>query len=144
MRTRDFSMAPIYAHGEAMFVGATKYRSPLSWLRLTRYWRAMVKDLKNQEGYCWHRVYYFPPFTLGTIAAFTSKDSLLHFARSKSHHNLIHWLISHKSVANAGFIRLYFAEESGYTNGIWRAEDQAYSHIKNFTPIENETSGPAV
>ena len=144
MRTNDFSQAPKYAHGESMFVGATRYKSPISWFRLVRHWKPMMKDLKAEDGYCWHRTFYIPPFTLGTIAAFKDKDSLLNFARSKTHHSLIKWLFSRSSIANGGFIRIYNAEKEGYSNGVWRAEDKVFAHIENFTPIKDELSGPPV
>ena len=144
MRTSDFSIAPKYAHGESMFVGATKYKSPLSWIRLARRYKLMIKDLRVEEGYCWHRTFYIPPFTLGTIAAFKDKDSLLKFARSKSHHNLIKWLMASGSLADGGFIRIYNADEKGYSNGVWRAEDRKFSHIENFTPLVDESDGPKV
>ena len=144
MRTQDFSKAPKYAHGEAMFVGATRYKSPISWIRLMTKWNRLIKELKSTQGYCWHRVFYLPPFSLGTIAAFKNKDDLLRFARSNSHHNLIKWLFSSNSIADGGFIRLYNAEENGYSNGIWRAEDETFRPIENFTNLSNEDIGPKV
>ena len=73
-----------------------------------------------------------------------NKDDLLRFARSNSHHNLIKWLFSSNSIADGGFIRLYNAEENGYSNGIWRAEDETFRPIENFTNLSNEDIGPKV
>jgi hypothetical protein len=144
MRTADFSQAPAPAQAGAMFVGATRYR-PLGLVRLLPRWLRMVRDLKRMRGYCWHRVYWQFPFTLGTIAFFTDRDSMLRFARSRHHRAMMVWVTDHRGRnATGGYIRLYTAEPGGYSNGVWRAEDGVLAHIPTFTPLSDEQSGPAV
>jgi hypothetical protein len=95
--------------------------------------------------YCWHTVYWQWPLTLGTIAFFRDRDALLKFARSKYHRELMCWVTDHgKRNATGGYIRLYTAGDSGYTNGIWRAEADVMAHIETFSPLAAETAGPPV
>lgn len=144
MRTKEFSKAPLVGQATAMFVGATSYTSLGSIFTLLGTWFIMVRQMKRMPGYCKHIVYYEPPLTLGTIAFFKDRDSLLRFARSKHHHKLMTWVTGGAQVADAGFIRLYNAEESGYSNGKWRAEDNTMKAINEFSPLENEKTGPPV
>lgn len=145
MRTIDFSQAPPAGQATAMFVGATRYRGPHSILIQGRTWFRMVRQMRRLPGYCWHTVYWRWPFTLGTIAFFRDRDALLKFARTKHHRDLMCWISDHGTRhATAGFIRLYHAEESGYTNGVWRAEDDGLAHIETWTPLSREVEGPSV
>ncbi|MEO3928906.1 DUF4188 domain-containing protein [Micromonosporaceae bacterium B7E4] len=144
MRTRDFSHAPAQARAGAMFIGATRYRSPLAILRLWPVWLRMVRDLRRMSGYRWHTVYWEFPFTLGTIAFFADRDAMLRFARSRHHRRLMMWVTDGTRNATAGYIRLYTAEPDGYSNGAWRAESTEMAHIPTFTPLGAETTGPAV
>lgn len=115
MRTTDFSRAQ--AQAGVMFLGATRCRGPLALARLLPGWLAMVRDLKRIRGYCWHHVYWQPPFTLGTIAFFTDREAMLRFARTRQHRALVSWVTDGRRNATAGFIRLYTAESGGYSNG---------------------------
>ena len=144
MRTSDFSKAPPQGRATAMFVGATRYRSPLSVLTLTFTWFRMVRDMKRMRGYCWHTVYWEFPLTLGTIAFFTDRDALLRFARSRHHRRLMIWVTDGTRNATGGYIRLYNAEPEGYSNGVWRAEGDGMAHIPEFTPLSAEERGPKV
>jgi hypothetical protein len=144
MRTTDFSQAPDKARATAMFMGGTRYRGLRSLISLSRTWFLLVRDMKRMRGYVWHRIYWEFPFTLGTIAFFTDQDALLLFARSKHHRALMPWISDGKKNATGGWIRFYNAAESGYSQGIWRAEDGAMQHIDTFTPLSKETSGPSV
>jgi len=145
MRTDDFSRAPKLAQATAMFVGATRYRGPHSIVILSFTWFRMVRQMKRMRGYCWHRVFWQWPFTLGTIAFFRDRDALLTFARSAHHRRLMCWITDHGTRnGTAGYIRLYTADEGGYSNGIWRAEGNAMAHIETFTPLSSETAGPPV
>jgi hypothetical protein len=144
MRTTDFSRAPAQAQAGAMFVGATRYRGPLALARLLPRWLRMVRDLRRVRGYRWHRVYWQPPFTLGTIAFFTDRDAMLRFARTRHHRALMSWVTDGRRNATAGFIRLYAADPAGYSNGAWRAEDGQLAAISHFTPLSREASGPPV
>ena len=144
MRTTDFSAAPRQAQATAMFFGATRYRGPLAILALAPAYRRMVRDMKRMRGYCWHKVYWQFPFTLGTVAFFTDTDAMLRFARSRCHRQLMIWVTDGTKRATGGFIRLYTAGPDGYSNGVWRAEDGAMGHIGTFTPLAGEKHGPPV
>jgi hypothetical protein len=145
MRTSDFSKAPPLGQATAMFVGATRYRGPHSIVILSFTWFRMVRQMKRLQGYCWHTVYWQWPFTLGTIAFFRDRDALLKFARSKHHRQLMCWITDHgTSNATGGYIRLYTAEQGGYANGVWRAEENVMAHVESFTPLSTETAGPPV
>lgn len=144
MRTDDFSKAPPQGRANAMFLGATRYRSPLSLVTLSFTWFRLVRDMKRMRGYCWHKVYWEFPFTLGTMAFFTDRDALLRFARSRHHRKLMIWVTDGTKNANGGYIRLYNAEPDGYSNGVWRAEATVMAHIDDFTPLSTESHGPPV
>ncbi|HUN32154.1 MAG TPA: DUF4188 domain-containing protein [Trebonia sp.] len=144
MRTTDFTKAPPQAQATAMFVGATRYRGPLAVLRVSVNYLRMVRDMKRMRGYCWHKVYWQFPVTLGTVAFFTDRDAMLRFARTRYHRELMVWLTDGQRQATGGFIRLYSAEPSGYSNGVWRAEGDEMGHIQQFTPLSTESVGPAV
>ena len=144
MRTTDFSAAPRQAQAAAMFLGATRYRGPLAMLALAPVYLRMVRDLKRMRGYCWHKIYWEFPFTLGTLAFFTNTDAMLRFARSRHHRRLMVWVTDGTKHATGGYIRLYTAGPCGYTNGAWRAEDGTMSHIAEFTPLAGERHGPPV
>ncbi len=138
MRTRNFSGAPRLAQAGAMFTGATRYTGPIAWLRLWRTWRPLVARMKSMPGYCWHTVYWEPPFVLGTIAYFESRDDLLTIARSPEHRRLMLWITRSRKNGTAGYIRLFTAEPDGYTNGAWRAEGDVMGLIENFTPLSTD------
>jgi hypothetical protein len=143
MRTTDFSHAPGFGQANAMFVGATHFHGPLAMMRLYTLWRAMVRRLKCSPGYCGHRVWYRFPFTLGTMAFFKDKKALLLFARSPEHATLMRWVME-PGHARGGFIRLHEAQPSGYSSGIWRAEENIMKSIETYTPVGGEEVGPPV
>ncbi len=144
MRTKDFSSAPDIGQATAEFVGATSFAGPISMLRLTRRWPVLVRKLQSAPGYCGHRVWYRFPFTLGTIAFFSDRESLLRFARSPEHAAIMRWVMR-PGIAYGGFIRIYEANASGYSSGVWRAEPpKVMRHIDRFTPLPGESAGPAV
>jgi hypothetical protein len=144
MRTTDFSRAPLIGQATAEFVGATKFRGPVSMIKLARRWYPMLAKLKQSPGYRGHRVWYRFPFTLGTIAFFADKDALLSFARSPEHHAIMRWVMEPGN-ARGGFIRLYEALSFGYSSGCWRAEPpHVMQHIDLFTPLTGEERGPVV
>lgn len=94
----------------AVFVGATRYTGPLAWLRLAPRWVRLVRQMKRMPGYLHHRVYYQPPFTLGTLGFFETRDDLLRFARTGEHRDLMEWVLSERN-ATGGYIRLYHRQE---------------------------------
>lgn len=140
MRSNDFSQAPPQARAGAYFLGANRYRSPLVMLGQLRRWPKLAKALRRAPGYLWHRSYYEFPDRIGLFVAFATRDDLLRFARTPEHVEIMHWLIGdgEKSPARGGFIRLLEAEEWGYTNGEFRAEDGRLAMMDSFTPISEE------
>ena len=145
MRTADFSRTPPLGQATAMFVGATRYRSPYQIIVLSLTWFRLVRQMRRMRGYCWHTVYWQWPWTLGTIAFFRDRDAMLRFARTKHHRALMCWITDNgRRHATGGYIRLYTAEENGYTNGVWRAEDGTMAHIGHFTALSTETLPPPV
>jgi hypothetical protein len=144
MRTTDFSRAPRVAQAGAMFVGGTRYTSPSAWARHAGRYRTMIGQMKRMRGYCGHRTYWEPPFTLGTIGWFETVDDLMLFARSGVHRDLMDWVVDGTRNATGGWIRIYAAETSGYSNGVWRAEGNVMQNIETFTPIGKEKTGPPV
>ena len=144
MKTTDFSLAPRVGQATAMFVGATRYRNLMSVVKLLPSWFRMVRQMKRMKGYCRHFVYYEWPLTLGTIAFFEDRDSMLTFARSRHHRKLMVWATDGTRNAKGGYIRLYAADLEGYSNGIWRAEANEMRHIERFTATSSESEGPSV
>ena len=139
MRTTDFSQAPDIGQATAQFVGATCFSGPLQLIELYRRWRHLVKRLKRSPGYRGHRVWYRFPFTLGTIAFFADRNTLLTFARSQEHASIMRWVMQPGN-ARGGFIRFYEVLPHGYSSGIWRTEDHEMKAIERFTPLSGETS----
>ncbi|MBO0919578.1 hypothetical protein J1G42_01915 [Cellulomonas sp. zg-ZUI222] len=100
------------ARGGAMFLGATRYRGPHSWAVLSREWYPMVAAMRRMRGHVWHRVYWEPPFTLGTIAFFTDRDALLLFARLPAHRRLMTWITRDRRHGTGGYIRVHVAADA--------------------------------
>lgn len=96
---------------QALFVGATRYRGPHSWALLAREWYPMVAAMRRLPGYVWHGVYWEPPFTLGTIGFFATRDDLLVFARIPAHRRLMRWVTQGRRHGTGGWIRLHHAED---------------------------------
>jgi len=105
-------------HAGAVFVGATRYTGPLAWLRLAPQWLRLVRQMKRMPGYLHHRVYYEPPFSLGTLGFFETQDDLMRFARTGEHRELMGWVLSERN-ARGGYIRIYHADP---TDGVPHAE----------------------
>ena len=144
MRTTNFSRAPAVGQSEAMVGGRTRFTSPVALRGLVRRWVPMVRRLKASPGYRAHYVFYRFPLTLGTIAFFADRESLLRFARCAEHVELMRWSMAPGN-AHGGFIRLFRAERSGYSSGVWRAEPgQEMRHIERFSPLRGETEPPRV
>ncbi|RFA12429.1 hypothetical protein B7R22_14955 [Subtercola boreus] len=95
----------------AMFIGATKYRGPRALVQLSRTWYPMVARMQTLRGYVWHTVYWEPPFTLGTLAFFATRDDLLSFARLPAHRTLMQWITRGTRNGTGGYIRLHLAPD---------------------------------
>lgn len=89
-----------------VFVGATRYTGPLAWLRLAPGWTRLVRQLRTMGGYCYHRVYYERPFSLGTLGFFATQDDMMRFARTGEHRHLMGWVLGKRN-ADGGYIRIF-------------------------------------
>lgn len=140
MRSNDFSKAPPQARAEAFFLGSNRYRNPLAMAGQLRRWPRVAKSLKQAPGYLWHRSYFEFPDRIGLMVAFTTYDDLIRYARTPEHVEIMKWLIGSgdSSPAKGGFIRILTAEEWGYTNGEYRAEDGRLGMIDRFTKLDSE------
>ncbi|MFB9777356.1 antibiotic biosynthesis monooxygenase family protein [Brevibacterium otitidis] len=145
MRTTDFSATPPQGRAGSVFLGCNEYRSPWAMVEQLRRWPKLARALKRAPGYLWHRSYYEFPKRIGLIVVFESQDDLMRFARTHEHHEIMHWLVGRgdESPARGGFIRILTAEEWGYTNGIFRAEDGRTGMIDRFTQLAGETDAEA-
>lgn len=140
MRSNDFSKAPPQARAEVFFLGANRYRNPLVMLGQIRRWPKLARGLKAAKGYLWHRSYYEFPDRIGLMVAFATKNDLMLYARTPEHREIMKWLVGSgdQSPAKGGFIRILDAEEWGYTNGEYRAEDGRLGMIDSFTKVRGE------
>jgi hypothetical protein len=144
MRTTDFSRAPAIGQATAQFVGGTRFAGPRALVGLLRRWQPMVRRLKRSPGYRGHQVWYRFPFTLGTVAFFADRESLLSFARCPEHAEIMRWVMEPGN-ARGGFIRFYEVVPHGYSSGVWRAEPpHAMQSIERFTSVGDEEQGPRV
>ena len=115
-------------HSGAVFVGATRYTSPLAWARLAPRWNAMVREMKQMPGYVHHQVYWDPPFTLGTIGYFATREDMMVFARGEVHRGLMQWVTDGTDNATGGYIRVYgepTGEEPDPDEGSGTGDDDA-------------------
>jgi hypothetical protein len=97
---------------DSVFVGATRYTGPLTWLRLLPRWNRMVAQMRRLPGYRAHGVYYEPPWTLGTVGFFATQDDLMTFARTGEHRELMTWVVGDdRRQATGGYIRVYRAAD---------------------------------
>lgn len=110
-RSTRTNVRPV-ADAGAMFIGATKYRGPKALVQLSRTWYPMVARMQTLRGYVWHTIYWEPPFTLGTLAFFATRDDLLSFARLPAHRTLMQWITRGTRNGTGGYIRLHLAPEA--------------------------------
>jgi hypothetical protein len=144
MRTTDFSRAPAIGQAGAQFVGGTSFTGLRAVVGLARRWFPLVRRMQRSSGYRGHKIWYSFPFTIGTIAFFATRDDLLAFARTPEHAEIMRWVMRPGN-ARGGFIRLFEAQPSGYSSGIWRAEQgHELRAINQFTAMRGEAIGPPV
>ncbi len=128
MRSTDFSAGPRQAQAEAVFVGLNGFSGPVPMITQILRWPRVVRQLRAAPGYCWHHSYWVRPWSIGLLIGYTSHAELTAFARTPIHRDLVRWMLTApprtgRRPADAGFIRFYTSDPSGYTNGRWRAED---------------------
>lgn len=100
------------ADAGAMFVGATRFRGPISVAIQSRTWFPMVRRMRQLPGFRWLGIYWTPPFTLGTIAFFRSTDDMLVFARIPEHRHLMRWIVQGGKYGRGGWIRMHEREDA--------------------------------
>lgn len=165
MRTTDFSRVPAIGQAGVMVVASTRLPGPTGWLRHVGRHRGMLAQLRRTPGYRAHRTFWQPPSTLGLVAWFDTLDDLVGFARTGLHPALAAWVehrpLAQHATADDGArqgrrpidgtaqdgrsrVRVYRAHESGYSNGVWRAEENVMRNIETFTPVGDEEVGPPV
>lgn len=137
-----------------MFLGQNEYRSLKDLLTQLRLWPPLAKRLRQAPGYLWHRSYFQFPLRIGLVVAFTSRESLMEFAKTDEHRAIMHWLVGtdqHSGSQPAdpdatpvlgGFIRILQAEEVGYANGTWSAESQNLQVLDHWDKQSRQESPP--
>ena len=156
MRTTDFSRAPRQARAAAMVVAevaeiaepsdspdshdapdsrdapgartsggsADVRRAARSWVRRARRTSATVDGAVWQTGYRLRR----PERVRGVIAYLETAEQALALAEA----------LAADGRGATVRTRVLVAEESGYSNGVWRAEGPTMAHVERFTPVTRE------
>lgn len=144
MRTTDFSRAPRQARAAAMVVAEVAdapdapdartsggsgtsgdvRRAAFSWARRARRTSATV------DGAVWQTAYRLrePERARGVIAYLETAAQALALAEA----------LAADGRGATVRTRVLVAEESGYSNGVWRAEGPTMSHVERFTPVTRE------
>jgi hypothetical protein len=134
MRSTDFSLAPPQGRAAAMVVVERRFRRPSDAPAARRGRRALAAHFANSPGFLWQKGYGRAPRTLGVAAYFGEREQLDRAVAAAPAH-LEPWLRLDGAHPTG---RILEAEPSGYTNGIWRAEDGRMGHIEHFTPTSVE------
>lgn len=147
MRTADFSAAPRMAQAGVMLTAGHRFASVREVARAAPAWRRVLLDVRRSPGYAGHRVYVEPPRTLGLVAWFDSVDAVTQLLGASAHA----WFFDpdtggdrESGEGRRGFVRLFAADASGYSNGVWRAEAPVMGLEGRFTPLSTETQAPTV
>lgn len=143
MRSDDFTHAPLLAQANAMVVIETSHGGLGSWLRGLLRHRRLVRAIRRADGYCGHRTYWRPRWTVGAMGWFSAVDDVRRFAGHSGHPPLALWVQDPARVAETD-VKVYQAAPQGYTNGVWRAEGDVFGLIERFTPVRDEVEGPLV
>lgn len=153
MRTTDFSRAPRQARAAAMVVAeaaeladapatpdapgaktsgtsgtsgasADVRRAARSWARRARRTSATV------DGAVWQTAYRLrgPELVRGVIAYLETAEQALALAEA----------LAADGRGATVRTRVLVAEDSGYSNGVWRAEGPTMAHVERFTPVTRE------
>jgi hypothetical protein len=134
MRSTDFSLAPPQGRAGAMVVVERRFARVSDARRARGARRALAAHLADSPGFLWQKSYSRSPRTLG-IASYFGERHQLDRALATAPARLGGWL-QLESEHPTG--RILEAEPSGYTNGVWRAEDGLMGHIERFTPTSVE------
>ncbi|SMQ71605.1 hypothetical protein [Agreia sp. VKM Ac-1783] len=134
MRSTDFSLAPPQGRARAMVVVERSFDSAADARRARGARRDLATHFADSPGFLWQKSYGRPPRTLGVASYFSTRDELDH-ALVTAPARLEPWLRLGDAHPTG---RILEAEPSGYTNGVWRAEDGRMGHIERFTPTSVE------
>jgi hypothetical protein len=134
VRTTDFSLAPVQGRAEAMLVTERRFATATQARSARAKRRTLVTHLRESPGYLWHKLYRRAPLTLGVVVYFGERAEL-EAALDSVPPGLGGW-VSVGGDTPAG--RILTAEPTGYTNGLWRAEDGTMAHIERFSPTSVE------
>jgi hypothetical protein len=119
MRSSDFSLAPAQGRAGALLVTERRVDTMAQARSARAERRALLTHLTTSPGFLWHKLYRRAPLTLGVVACFGER-SQLDAAVGSVPPALAVW-VGLDGDTPAG--RILTAEPTGYTNGLWRAED---------------------
>ncbi|SKA90390.1 hypothetical protein SAMN06295879_1309 [Agreia bicolorata] len=139
MRSTDFSLAPPQGRAGAMVVVERRFETAMDARRARSARRDLAAHFADSPGFLWQKSYRRPPRTLGIASYFSTRDKLDHALVTAPSH-VEPWLRLGGAHPTG---RVLEAEPSGYTNGIWRAEDGRMGHIERFTPTSVEAAREA-
>jgi hypothetical protein len=134
MRSTDFSLAPPQGRAGAMIVVERRFARAMDAQRARGARRDLAAHLADSPGFLWQKSYARSPRTLG-VAAYFGERHQLDRALAAAPADLRPWLQLDGERPTG---RILEAEASGYTNGVWRAEDGEMGHIDRFTPTSVE------
>jgi hypothetical protein len=134
MRSADFSLAPPQGRAGAMVVVERRFARVPDAHRARTARRALAAHLADSPGFLWQKNYGRSPRILG-IASYFGERHQLDRALAEAPVHLRPWLQLGGEHPTG---RILEAEPSGYTNGVWRAEDGLMGHIERFTPTSVE------
>ena len=134
MRSTDFSLAPPQGRARAMVVVERSFDTATDARRARGARRDLATHFADSPGFLWQKNYGRSPRTLGIASYFSTRDALDH-ALVTAPVALEPWLRLGGTHPTG---RVLEAEPSGYTNGVWRAEDGRMGHIEHFTPTSVE------
>lgn len=136
MRSTDFSLAPPQGRAGAMIVVERRFSQAPDARRARAARRTLAAHFADSPGFLWQKSYTRSPRTIGIASYFTGRDELDH-ALVTAPAQLEPWLRLDGEHPTG---RILEAEPSGYTNGVWRAEDGVMGHIERFTPTSVEAA----
>jgi hypothetical protein len=139
MRSTDFSLAPPQGRAGAMIVVERRFEQATDARRARTARRTLAAHFADSPGFLWQKSYRRSPNAVGVAAYFREREQLDHALVTAPAH-LEPWLrLAHEHPTG----RILEAEPSGYTNGVWRAEDGRMGHIERFTPTSVEVGRQA-
>lgn len=136
MRSTDFSLAPPQGRAGAMIVVERRFERATDARRARAARRTLATHFAESPGFLWQKSFTRSPHTIGVASYFVGRDELDQ-ALVTAPAQFEPWLRLDGEHPTG---RILEAEPSGYTNGIWRAEDGLMGHIERFTPTSVEAA----